>query len=178
MIINIVLNFLFNLEGVIFIISQMTFVWRGVAGRSPAVQTTLPFVFLLVLMIFMQRLPRCWRYLFLIVNNKLKTKGVEGNQISKADTQWPFIANSIYYRAVQHPALPLICVQMTSWMDNLIGRNLICVQNGQFWLAKCDFENWQSRMLDCSIQNTIWLDSFNHCARFLYLFTRRRYSMI
>jgi hypothetical protein len=40
------------MEGVIFIISQMTFVWRGVAERSPAVQTTLSFVFLLVLMIF------------------------------------------------------------------------------------------------------------------------------
>ena len=64
MIINIVFDFLFNLEGVIFIISQMTFVWRGVAGRSPAVRTTLSFVFLLVLMIFKQRLPRRWRYLF------------------------------------------------------------------------------------------------------------------
>ena len=89
MIINIVFDFLFNLEGVIFIISQMTFVWRGVAGRSPAVQTTLSFVFLLVLMISMQRLPRRWRYLFLTVNNSLKTKGIEGNEISKADTQWP-----------------------------------------------------------------------------------------
>jgi hypothetical protein len=57
MIINIVFDFLFYLEGFIFIISQMTFVCRG-AGRSPAIQATLSFVFLLVLMIFMQRLPR------------------------------------------------------------------------------------------------------------------------
>jgi hypothetical protein len=55
MIINIVFDFLFNLEGVIFIISQMTVTWGG--GRRSAVQTTLPFVFLLVFMIFMQRLP-------------------------------------------------------------------------------------------------------------------------
>ena len=57
MIINIVFDFLFNLQGIIFIISQMTFVWRGV-------QTTLQFVFLLVLMIFMQRFPRRSRYVF------------------------------------------------------------------------------------------------------------------
>ena len=34
---------------------------------------------------------------------------------------------------------------------NLIGRNLICVQNGQFWLAKLDFEKWQRRMFNWSI---------------------------
>ena len=48
----------------------------------------------------------------------------------------------------------LRCLSYVSKMANLICQNLICVQNGQSWLAKWDFKKWQRRMSNwSSMQN-------------------------